>query len=159
MSSDDFIFICLLVSAMTYGLYYLIRLFVFMEKQSKEKRQMFEESLKKSEREYEELKERHRQRHEEFMRFQEEIHNQFEEMRRRTEEAHRRAYQQATEVGRILNNDMKLLEVKYPFTIKQLSSQRRKLSLKYHPDVEGGSEKKMKEINESYDRLKKIAKQ
>ena len=53
---------------------------------------------------------------------------------------------------------MNILEISnYPFTIEQLSQQRRKLSLKYHPDKEGGSEQKMKAINEAFDELKKVA--
>ena len=49
---------------------------------------------------------------------------------------------------------MKYFDTNKISSLKDLNSFRKKLSKKYHPDIEGGSNEIMKKINEEYEKLK-----
>lgn len=164
MKIDDIIFICLLISAAIYGLYYFYKIIKEINRQSKLKREEWEQEYKKRQQEHEEwLKDWNRRNQEKTEKLRKllRLREQSERARREAEEYERRyrkAEQQALAYHKTIVKSMNILEISnYPFTIEQLSQQRRKLSLKYHPDKEGGSEQKMKAINEAFDELKKVA--
>lgn len=162
ISIDNIIMILIMISIGMYGSYYLIKIFSEIKKTHKEKIDEWErdrDRLKKEAEEWdEEWNRKNRELREKIERFQREIN---ERHRMRAEEYNRqyqRAAERAVAYAQALQKSMKVLEIKHhPFTLEELSQQRRKLSLKYHPDVNGGSDKKMKEINEAFDLLKNHA--
>lgn len=162
MNTDDIFFLIAVVLMVLYGVIYLIKIFVEINRQSKLKREEWEQELNKKRQEHEEwLKEWNRKNKESTERLRKILREQSERSRQQAEEyerQYRKEAEQALAYHKTIAKSMTILEIpNYPFTIEQLSQQRRKLSLKYHPDKEGGSEQKMKAINEAFDTLKKLA--
>lgn len=162
MTVDDYIMWLIVAGAVFYALYYFVKIINEINRQSKLKREEWEQEYKKRQQEHEEwLKDWNRRNQEKTEKLRKLLREQSERARREAEEYERRyrkAEQQALAYHKTIVKSMNILEISnYPFTIEQLSQQRRKLSLKYHPDKEGGSEQKMKAINEAFDELKKVA--
>lgn len=162
MKLDDIIFLILIVLMVSYGLVYLTKIFLEVHRQSKLKREEWEREFEQRQKEHEEwLEDWKRRNRESSEKLRKILREQSERIRQEAEEYERQyhqAEQQALAYHKTIVKSMNILEISnYPFTIEQLSQQRRKLSLKYHPDKEGGSEQKMKAINEAFDELKKVA--
>jgi len=109
----------------------------------------------KSQNDFDEMMREFNKRNEETLnRLHEHLNRMRQENRRRAQEAHR----QRTEYEQKLIAYMNVVGISnYPFTKEEITKKRRVLSLKYHPDRNGGKDDKMKQINEACDYLENVA--
>lgn len=172
----DFIFICFMISIAGVSLFYLVETLVHAtrnynnkketinqfkesrEKYKSEQEDFWEKRRKESNRNFDEMMAEFNRKNEESMnRINEHIRRMEQEQRRRVEEAQRQIYAANAERQKLIAYMNVVGISNYPFTKEEISKKRRVLSLKYHPDRNGGKDTKMKKVNEACDYLEKIA--
>jgi len=171
VSITDILFVCFIAAIACTSIFYLVGVLVqankkyspneFEEvrKKREQKRSEFDEMRKKSQQDFDDMiKDMNRRNEESIERIREHLRRlQEEQYRRMGEEYQRRASAATTERQKLLTYMNVVGISNYPFTKEEISKKRRVLSLKYHPDRNGGKDDKMKKVNEACDYLEKVA--
>lgn len=171
VSISDILFVCFLAAIACMSIFYLVG--VLVQANKKYSPNQFEEARKKRKQENDEWDQRRKRSQQEFdamfaemnkrnaetiERIREHLRRlQEEQYRRMGEEYQRRASAATTEKQKLLTYMNVVGISNYPFTKEEISKKRRILSLKYHPDRNGGKDDKMKKVNEACDYLEKVA--
>jgi len=169
----DIIFICFMIAIACMSLFYLIGTLIHAgrnykeakktynnesEKVKTEREDFWEKRRKESNRDFDEMMAEFNRKNEESMnRIKEHLRRMEEEQRRRVEEAQRQIYAASAERQKLIAYMNVVGISNYPFTKEEISKKRRILSLKYHPDRNGGKDTAMKKVNEACDYLEKVA--
>lgn len=169
MSIVEILFLCFIIAIGCISLFYLVGTLVHAnrnyketkekyDKQTKETDDFWEKRRQASNKNFDELMAEFNRRNEESMnRIREHIKRMEQEQVRRAEEARHHLSSMNTEKQKLLTYMNVVGISNYPFTKEEIAKKRRILSLKYHPDRNGGKDSAMKRVNEACDYLEKIA--